>query len=312
MTLRVVRPGVFTTVQDLGRPGFGASGVPPSGAMDPWALRAGNLLVGNGEGAAGLELTLTGPTVGFEADAVVALTGSEFERELEGREVPHATAVRVREGESLVLGRSREGARGYLAVRGGIAVAVVLGSRSTHAAAGLGGHQGRALAAGDLLPVGPASGDPPLRRLGPDALPAYRSEQALRAVPGPQEAAFTGGGRATFFSSPYRVSPRSDRIGIRLEGPAVERVAAADLLPEGLPAGAVQVPADGQPILLGNDRPTTGGYIKIATVISADLGPAAQAKPGDALRFVEVGVAEAHALWRERERMLHAGIEDLP
>lgn len=311
MTLAVVRPGLLTTVQDLGRAGYGSLGVPPCGAMDAPALRAANRLVGNPDDLAGLELTLAGPELRFEGEAWIALAGSRFECDLDGAPAPWAESLAVRRGQRLRIGRSLEGARAYLAVAGGFDVPRVLGSRSTCLTAGFGGIEGRALRAGDRLPLGSPRA-PRRRRLRGGVLPAYAAQAELRVVRGPQSDAFTEEGDRAFFAAAYRVSARSNRIGLRLEGAPIERSRAADLLPEGLAPGSIQVPADGQPILLGPDRPTTGGYTKIATAITVDLGRAAQAKPGDRLRFAEVSVEEARRLYRDFERLLGSGIEDVP
>lgn len=311
MSVRVLRPGMLTTVQDLGRPGLGALGVPPSGAMDGFALRLANRLVGNEDGAAGLELTLLGPEILFEADCAIALAGAHFDAQLAGRPLPHAEAVQVRGGETLALGRALDGLRGYLAFSGGITVEAVLGSRSTFLPAGFGGFAGRALRAGDMLSLARGKEPDALRRLRPGALAGPASPAVVRVVIGPQSEAFSAAGHATFLASSYSVSSRSDRMGVRLEGAPIERVAAADLPPEGLAPGAIQVPGDGQPIILGADRPTTGGYTKIATVISVDLSLVAQARPGDALRFAAVDVAEARRFWREREELLASALEPL-
>jgi antagonist of KipI len=310
MTLAIVRPGPFSTVQDLGRPGHGGLGVPPSGAADSLALRIANRLVGNPDSGAAIEFTLVGPAIRFETDACVAFAGSRFAAELDGRGAPHLESFRVCRGQVLDIGQTTEGARGILAVNGGIDVPLVLGSRSTFVGGGFGGVEGRPLRSGDRLPLGSARAAPSGRQLRPGALPTYVSEPVLRVVAGPQLERFTDGAWPAFLAADYRVSTRSDRVGVRLEGPAVERQEAADLLPEGLAPGAVQVPGDGQPILLGADRPTTGGYTKIATVVTVDLWRAAQAKPGDRLRFVEVGVEAARALYRERQEWLRSAIED--
>jgi antagonist of KipI len=311
--IRVVAPGPFTTVQDLGRPGWGSYGVPPSGAMDTLALRAANLLAGNAEDAAGLEITMAGPALVFEASAVVALAGAAIEAAVDGIPVVPGESIGVEAGQRLDLGKMTSGARTYLAVRGGIDVPALLGSRSTLAAAGIGGLRGRKLAEADFIRVGATAGAPlgapPRRRLGDAALPA--PTEVVRAIAGPQDDAFTNAGFASFWGSAYSVDPRSDRIGVRLSGEAIEHARGADLDPEGVVAGAVQVPGDGRPIVLGPDRPTTGGYAKIATVITADLSLIAQARPGDTLRFVSVSIEEARAAWAERERALADGIEDL-
>ena len=311
MTARVVQPGTFTTVQDLGRPGWGASGVPPSGAMDELSFRAANLLAGNDEEAAALEITVAGPELSFATERIAALAGAPIQAHIDGEPIRVARSFRIPAGAKLSIGATRSAVRCYLAVEGGFDVAAVLGSRSTFVAAGFGGLAGRALNAGDVLPMSAARGPHRERALATGALPTLARETTLRVVRGPQEDSFTSGGLEAFFSSPYRVSPRADRAGVRLEGPPIELAGASDLDPEGVVTGAVQVPADGMPIALGPDRPATGGYAKIATVISADLPLLAQARPGDTLRFVAIDVEQAREAWRERLRMLYDGIEEL-
>lgn len=311
MTLVIHRPGLLTTVQDLGRFGFGAFGIPPSGAMDTLALRIGNRLVGNADDAAGLEFTLSGPEIELERDAWIALVGARFETHLDGHEAPERESFLVRRGQVLSVGRALDGARGVLAVGGGIEVPRVLGSRATLLAAGFGGLEGRALRGGDRLAFGEHTKGRRRRIARPALLAADASEQPLRVVGGPQQEAFSPAGRSVFYSSLYSVSTRSDRMGIRLEGPSIERAKSADLPPEGIAPGSIQVPADGLPIVLGVDRPTTGGYTKIATVVTVDLGRLAQAKPGDRLRFAEVSVDEARRLWREREELLRSAIAEV-
>jgi len=317
MSLLVLHAGPLSSVQDLGRPGFGAIGVAQSGAMDPWALRTANVLVGNDDASAGIEFTMSGPTIAFEEETVVALTGSRFEvsiirsvtgsafeRDVDATTAPHLASFRLRAGETLRVGATHSGARGYLAVRGGIEIDPVLRSRSTHVAAGLGG---RVLKQGDRLSTGHST-EAPLRRARSTA---YRSEQRLRAVPGPQREIFLAGSLERFFSSPYRVTTRSDRTGIRLEGPPLELGARPDIDPEGVVVGALQVPGDGQPILLCNDRPATGGYAKVATVIGADMHLAAHAKPGDTFHFERTTPDAARAAWRELEDSWRGTIEDI-
>ena len=308
--LTILRPGLQSTVQDLGRPGRGAIGVPPSGAMDPLALRIANRLVGNPDGAAALEITLGGPEIRFEIDSLVAIAGSRFESSIDDRTAPHAESFAVTRGQVLKIGRSLEGARAVVAVAGGIDVPIVLGSRSTLLGV-CGGIDGRPLRSGDRIPLGRAPGELRPRRLGERVLDRYEPDCLLRVVLGPQLKAFTSAGRAAFVSASYRMSPRSDRMGLRLEGPAIEHDGSADLLPEGIAPGAIQVPSDGQPILLGADRPTTGGYAKIATVVVADLWRAGQVKPGDRMRFSVVSVEYARALYRRQEELLASAIEDV-
>jgi len=308
--MRVVKPGSLTTVQDLGRPGLGRFGICPSGAMDATALRAANRMVGNAETAAALEITLLGPTLLFPAGAVVAVAGSLFEARVDERAIEPWSAARIDAGATLRIGGSRDSARCYLAIRGGIDVPRVLGSRSTHLAAGFGGFEGRALRSGDVLPIG-IGAEAPLRRLRAEAIEPRSAQAVLRFVPGPQQHAFTAQSIERFASESFSVSPRSDRTGIRLEGVPLTHRAGADLLPEGLVTGSVQVPADGGPIVLGVDHPATGGYVKIATVISADLGQLAYAKPGDRLRFEETTVEEARRLAQESASRLREALEEL-
>ncbi|MBK9963380.1 MAG: biotin-dependent carboxyltransferase [Holophagales bacterium] len=306
--IRVLSPGLLTTVQDLGRPGLGALGVPPGGAADAHALRLGNLLLGNDEGAAALEVTLAGPTLRFEEGALVAFAGAPFAATLDGTAVDAWSTVEVPAGGRLVVGRALSGARGYLCVRGGVDVPRLLGSRSTDVATAFGGFGGRAVATGDLLAVGGAPGAPRGRRVDAAAARWNGPRRLLRVTPGPQEAWFAPEARVRFLSSPFRVSASSSRTGVRLEGeplPAPNR----SLVTEGVVAGAVQVPAGGLPIVLLVEHPSTGGYPKIANVISADLSALAQLRPGDEVRFAPVSFDEARRLLLEREaRLADAGV----
>ena len=305
--IRVLSPGLLTTVQDLGRPGFGALGVPPGGAADAHALRLGNLLLGNDEGAAALEATLAGPELLFEEEALVALAGAPVRgdaRRGRARAVERDRASRPAAGST--SGRAASGARAYVCVRGGIDVPHVLGSRSTDVATGFGGLGGRALAAGDLLAVGRGArraARPPRRRRG----------RALeRAAPPPARHAGAAAALVLhrehsrrFFSRSFRVSASSSRTGVRLEGEPLE-APTRSLVTEGVVAGAVQVPAGGLPIVLLVEHPSTGGYPKIASVISADLSALAQLRPGDEVRFAQVSFDEARRLLLEREARLDA------
>jgi biotin-dependent carboxylase-like uncharacterized protein len=279
--------------------------------MDEPALRLGNRLVGNPDNAAAIEMTLAGLEVRFEDDGVVALAGARFEATLEGRPVNRGESLRVRAGQKLAVGRTLEGARAVLAVHGGIDVPSLLGSRSTCLGGGFGGLDGRPLRAGDRLAAGRRASEIVRRRLRSEALPAYSRESTLRVVAGPQSDRFSDHGRQVFFNATYTISPSSDRTGLRLDGPPIERSASADSLPEGMVPGVVQIPADGRPIILGADCPVTGGYAKIAAVISADLWRVAQAKPGDRVRFVEVAAEEARGLYRRQQELLRTAVEEL-
>lgn len=310
--LEVIEPGMLTTVQDRGRYGYQRFGVPISGAMDEFALRAANLLVGNKETAAGLELTVNGPRVQLLVDTWIAVTGADLSAELDGERLPRWQSVEVSADSVLSFSGPRDGVRAYLAVAGGIDVPLVMGSRSTYVKAAIGGFHGRPLAGGDTIdaPALDEGSEFELRSL-PDgfAAPKYGDEHEIRVVLGPQHQAFGQEAIATFLNSSYAVSPESDRMGYRLLGPTIEHQTRADIVSDGSPAGAVQVPGEGVPTILLADRGTTGGYTKIATVISTDLGRIAQALPGQAVNFKAVTVEQARQLRRELEEVL-AGIHD--
>lgn len=287
----MISPGLQTTVQDLGRFGYAQFGISASGAADPLALRAANLLVGNAENAAALEMTLAGGTFEFESDAVIALTGSDF-----GAGLPLWTAIEIKAGQTVRCGATRSGARCYLSVRGGIAVPKVMGSASVHVMTGVGG---RALRAGDVLPVG----DVAVRRpRGPArGVPAYQREGVLRATPAAQADWFGG----ELYGANYTVSEESNRMGIRLRGLAIASPA-GHMLTEGTPLGAVQVPPDGQPIILFVEHQTTGGYPKPANVISADFCRLGQLRPRDEVHLEQVTIDKALGLLQEQEKWLYA------
>jgi antagonist of KipI len=275
--------------------------------MDEVALRVGNILVGNPQSAAGLEISFLGPQIRIQADVVLALTGAEVEADLDGQSVPWYEAFQARAGQLLDIRHATRGMRAYLCVGGGLDVPVRLGSRSTSLAAGFGGLEGRPLREGDLLSVGPSVGTPTRRadRTVPRSwLPTFESPQTLRVVFGPQDDAFTEAGRRTFLASLYEVSPSSDRMGCRLEGPAIEHAGPADIISDWIPPGGIQVPGSGKPIILLADRQTTGGYTKIATVIGPDLAKLAQLRPGEQVRLQAISVEEAQAAARTLEMEL--------
>lgn len=305
--LEVQAPGLFTTVQDLGREGFGPMGVSPSGAADPLALRLGNRLAGNSDGAAALEMTLLGGTFLFPEGAVIALAGSDFGATLDGAPVPVWTSVAVRRGKTLRLGHTRSGARSYLCVGGGIVVKPFLGSASTHTLSGLGGHEGRALRRGDTLRIGPARAPFRKRTVAPGALERLAPRKILRATPAPQSDWFSEPSRRLFYTGVYRVAEESNRMGLRLHGPAVPAPAVGEMITEGVALGAVQVPSGGQPIILFVEQQTTGGYPKIANVIAADLPAVGQLRPRDEIRFEAVDFGMARSLLRQQEQLLSSG-----
>ncbi len=294
--LEVLEPGVLSTVQDLGRFGQQRHGVGTAGAMDRFALEVGNLLVGNPRGAAAVETGLGGLRLRALEDRTVAVTGADL-----GADVPRWKSLRLRKGEELRFRAAVRGAWAYAAVAGGIDAPVVLGSRSTCLRSGI----GRALRAGDVLragPPGPAAREG--RALVEGEVPAYPDLVPVRAVLGPEEGRFLEESVAAFLAEPFEVTPQSNRMGYRLRGPALRHREGADLLSDATAPGLVQVPADGQPIVLMADRQTTGGYARIATVISADLPAVAQARPGGRVAFRAVTVEEAQELAARRERLL--------
>ncbi|MFJ3642847.1 biotin-dependent carboxyltransferase family protein [Streptomyces sp. NPDC090108] len=281
--LVVVRAGALTTVQDRGRPGYAHLGVPRSGALDPPAAALVNRLAGNGPDAAVLETTLDGCALRPRSAVTVAVGGAPCAVTVDGRPAPWGAPVRVAAGELLDVGRAVAGVRAYVAVSGGVAVEPVLGSRATDLLSGLGPAP---LTDGTVLPLGVPAG-PPARV---DAAPQPRppAELVLRVTPGPRADWFTARALDDLTTRAYRVSPASNRIGLRTEGPALERAVTGELPSEGMVLGAVQVPPDGRPVVFLADHPTTGGYPVIAVVRAADLPAAAQAVPGTCVRFVAV------------------------
>jgi antagonist of KipI len=308
MSLIEVRaPGLLTTVQDLGREGFGPMGVSPSGAADPLALRIGNRLVGNAERTAALEMTLLGGTFAFPERAEIALTGADFSATLDDHSVEMWNSVEVRPGQTLRMGPTRAGARCYLCVRGGIDVKLFLGSASTHLLSGLGGFEGRALRKGDVLRIGTAAGSFRTfrkRKLAAKVVGQLQPRKVLRVTAGPQSEWFSEEARKTFYIGTYRVAEESNRMGLRLEGAAITSAAGGEMLSEGVCLGAVQITASGLPIILFVEQQTTGGYPKIANVISADLSSLGQLRPRDEIRFELVEMETARALLAEQEKLL--------
>ena len=304
--LKVLAPGLHTTVQDLGRPGYQAIGVPVSGALDGVSLRLANALVGNAPGTPALEVLLSGPTFEVAADTVrMALsgTGASLAIGAEKARVEARESVTVPRGEIVEIVVGRQSASCYLAVEGGIAVPMVLGSASTYVRAAFGGLDGRALQSGDVVPlaVARASKRAELRLSAPMR---ETGDQPIRVVLGPQQEYFTAEAVAILLDAEFRISPSADRMGMRLDGSLLELHRGWDIVSDAIVTGAIQVPGSGQPILLLADHQTTGGYPKIATVISADLPVVGRRRPADALRFVAVTVEAAAELCRAAERDL--------
>ena len=305
-SLVVESPGLLTTVQDLGRVGFGPLGVSPSGAADPVALRLGNLLVGNEPGAAALEMTLVGGSFVFPEGAVIALTGADFGAAMNSQAVEMWTPHAVLPGTKLTLGPTRNFARCYLTIAGGIHVTPFLGSASTHLLSGLGGFDGRALRKGDVLRLGAPERKISKRKISQVALHSLKPRKVLRVTEGPQSEQFSAEAKQFFFHTTFQVSEESDRLGLRLEGAALTINKGGEMITEGVPLGAIQVTPSGQPIVLFVEQQTTGGYPKIANVIGVDLHRLGQLRPRVEIRFERASLAVARSLWIEQERLLNS------
>jgi len=307
MNMIVERAGFQTSVQDLGRTGFRQFGVSTSGALDPFALRTANLLVGNDEGAAGLEITLGGLQLRFEDERTVAWCGGEFDVQIGSRALPAGHVAHLQRGDELKFRRAHSGCRCWVAISGGIDVPVTLGSRSTDLRANFGGFEGRALCDGDVLPLArrPGSSSPATgisSWAGPhDWVSPAKRHPALRFIRGVDWNRFNDVTIQQFTMHEFGVSPDSDRMGVRLDGPELKRDKETDLISEAVAPGTIQVPPSGKPIVLLEDCQTIGGYPKIAHVITVDLGIAAQLRAGDNVRFLEVSLEDAHRLLLERK-----------
>jgi len=313
-TLEILAPGPLTTVQDRGRFGFGRFGIAPSGALDSFSLRIGNLLVGNREDEACLEITLLGLKVRALVDLLMAVTGADLQPRLNGKPIQMWRSHIIREGEVLSFTGPRRGCRSYLALGGGISVTPLMESKSTNLSSGFGGFEGRALRKGDIL----ASDSPRLhlkaegKALDRKLIPTYGKNWVLRVLFGPQDDHFTEKGKKTFLNSSFNVTPHSDRTGIRLAGPVIRTRAGMEesIISEGVVSGTIQIPGDGQPIIILGET-VTGGYRKIATVIGADLPLLGQMKPGDQVNFKEVSMQEAYHTQSQVEEIIRRFKEGL-
>ncbi|RNI30152.1 biotin-dependent carboxyltransferase family protein [Rufibacter immobilis] len=320
MSIKITKPGLLTTLQDLGRYGYQKQGMVVSGTMDKFALRLANLLVGNPENAAALEISLMGPKVVFQEDQVLALTGANLSPRLNGKAVPMNRPVYVKKGTVLEFGPPVQGSWAYLAVAGGFEVPLVMGSAATYGRAGLGGWQGRALQKNDVLPFRNQLTEqvrqwpqkcPPEKAflvanwsVSPQILPTYQENPTVRVLPGPEYDLFTSDSKAAFWQTDFHISTASDRMGYRTEGPVLRLNQPVELLSGAVTFGTVQVPSSGNPIILMAEHQTTGGYPRIGQVITADLPVLAQARPGSRLRFLEVSLDQAQTLYCEQEQDL--------
>ncbi|HXJ45964.1 MAG TPA: biotin-dependent carboxyltransferase family protein [Candidatus Dormibacteraeota bacterium] len=302
--LTVLSSGLLTTVQDLGREGYGPIGVSASGAADAVSVRIGNKLVGNPERAAALEMTLLGGAFQFVQDATIAITGSDFGATIDDRSLPLNTAMSIKAGQSIKFGPTKSGARAYLCVRGGIVVPEFLDSRSTHLLSGLGGFEGRALRKGDVLPIGDVATSSPITNTSGKLRSLLAPRETIRVTTGPQWEHFPEATQNAFLQQAYLVTEEANRMGIRLKGTQSELTSTGGMITEGVSLGAVQITPSGQPIILFVEQQTTGGYPKIANVIAADMPSVGQLRPRDEIRFELVTMDAAMKLFRERESLV--------
>jgi antagonist of KipI len=330
MSIEVIKPGMLTTVQDLGRYGYQKYGVIASGAMDLFALRATNILVGNHEKEAVLEMTVLGASILFHTDALIAVGGGNLTPSINGHSIPLWRPVYIKKGSQVRFGGSQNGCRAYLAVAGGFDIPEEMDSRSTYLGAGIGGWKGRALKEGDLIPFRPLSSiaerimsmlssefptdlfTAAQWQISHDVLPRYGRHPTIRVMEGNQFASFDSHSKEAFFNETFKISPQSNRMGYRIEGENLRLSEPLDMISEAVAFGTVQVPPDGNPIVLMADHQTTGGYPKIAQIISVDLPVMAQLNPGEKLHFRKVTLQEAEELFIERETdlsLLKQGVE---
>lgn len=304
-TVEILNPGLLTLVEDLGRYGYQQYGVPVAGVMDTFAATVANILVSNPRTAAVLEMTLSGADMRFNFTGSIAITGADLSPSINNVPIKMWETIRVNEGDILTFGGLKTGLRSYLAISGGVDVPSIMNSKSTYMKAGLGGNQGRALKQGDILKIGesnPIQLSPIRLKILDEALvPNYKKHIKLRVILGPQHDKFTDKGIETFLTNVYQLTSECDRMGYRLEGAPIEHVTSADIISDGIAFGAIQVPGTGQPIIMMADRQTTGGYTKIANVISTDLWKLAQAKPGDSVTFVTVDIEAAQVIHKKVE-----------
>ncbi len=303
--MTILSPGPLSTVQDEGRFGYMSTGFSPGGAMDTKAAKTANILVGNAPMDGVIEMTVMGLSAQFSCDTLVAITGADMVPELNGEAVPMYRAIPVHAGDTLTMKLAKSGMRAYLAVAGGFDLPTSMGSMSTNLKCALGGMEGRKLQRGDVLPLRRTIPSFPkdVRATSPET---YSKALTVRVILGPQDDFFTKKGLETFLSCAYVVTDKSDRMGVRLDGEKIENKNGVDIISDGIATGSIQIPASGTPIIMMADRQTTGGYAKIATVISADLPKIAQAAPGTEIRFTAISQKDAVRILRKEELKLKA------
>jgi antagonist of KipI len=299
--MKILKPGMYTTIQDVGRYNYQKSGMSVAGAMDQFSLKVANILVGNSDSEACLEATLFGPHIEFSGDALIAVTGANISPMINNNAVEMWSGIKVTTGDVLSFGTSKSGCRGYIAIANGMDVPDVMGSKSTYVKGKVGGFHGRILKSGDEIKI-KSSGENKntcVVKLPTEFIPLYNKDNTVRVVLGPQDDYFTENGINTFLSSPYEVTNEFDRMGYRLAGSKITHKTGADIISDGITMGSVQIPGHGAPIIMMADRQTTGGYTKIATVITSDINIVGQLKPGDSVSFKSIDIVEAHKVYKE-------------
>lgn len=305
MSIQIVAPGALTTVQDYGRIGYGEIGFSPSGAVDAGAMETANILVGNDLGEGVLECTLFGPAIYFTWDNVIAVTGAGMNPKINESDVPMNTAIAVKAGQTLTLGFATKGCRTYIAFAGGLKIDESFGSKSTNMKCAIGGFKGRALKANDEIQfVKPVTTLPAMEKRVYVQKDAKASPKTIRVVSGPQDDYFTTEGISTFETGSYKLTNDSNRMACKLSGPVIQSKQATDIISDGISLGSIQVSSNGQPMIMLSDRQTTGGYAKIATVISTDIPILAQCKPGDEIKFKVITLKEAQKLYKKHVKAM--------
>ena len=300
--IKIIKPGLYTTVQDKGRIGFQRYGIPVAGAMDDFSFRVANILVGNDENEAVIEATFLGPSIQLNFDGYIAITGAYMDPRVNGTKVKMWRSLKVDKGGILEFSGATEGLRTYIAFGGGLDIDEILNSKSTYVRGALGGFKGRKLSADDEIPINvDKSKAEPGKYIPLGYIPGYPKEINVRVILGPQDDHFSSEVIETFLNSPYKITAEADRMGYRLEGPTLSHIKGPDIISDGIAIGSVQVPGHGFPIVMMADRQTTGGYTKIATVATADLPCLAQMGPGDAMHFQRVTIEEGQKLYKQYE-----------
>lgn len=302
--IKIIKPGLFTTIQDKGRWGYERFGIPVAGTMDDFSTRVANILVGNDEYSAVLESTFLGPEIVFDCDEIISITGANMAPRINGESVPMWTSLLVKEGDILSFSGLVSGLRAYIAFSRGLNVPEVMGSKSTFTRGKLGGHEGRKLVNEDEIKLGIRELSNSGGYLPSEFIPIYNKEETIRVIMGPQDDYFTEDAIETFLNSKYTITSEADRMGYRLEGSKIIHKDGADIISDGMVFGSIQVPGHGSPIIMMADRATTGGYTKIATVITPDLPKLAQMAPGSSVNFIRITLKEAHEIYREYENKI--------